>query len=74
VDERLNRSDIRGDPTDGSIKEGALLALTLNVSSITKGGCAPLEGAIVDLWQCDAQGRYSAANSSASAMGSMRER
>jgi protocatechuate 3,4-dioxygenase beta subunit len=59
VDEKLNRSDIRSDPTDGSIKEGALLALTLNVSSITKGSCSPLAGAIVDLWQCDAEGVYS---------------
>jgi protocatechuate 3,4-dioxygenase beta subunit len=33
--------------------------LTLNVSSIAKGGCSPLEGAIVDIWQCDAEGVYS---------------
>ena len=59
VDEKLNRSDIRSDPTDGTVKQGALLALTLNVSSIAKGACAPLEGAIVDLWQCDAKGVYS---------------
>jgi protocatechuate 3,4-dioxygenase beta subunit len=59
VDEKLNRSDIRSDPADGSIKEGALLTLTLNVSSIARGRCAPLEGAIVDLWQCDAAGVYS---------------
>jgi protocatechuate 3,4-dioxygenase beta subunit len=59
VDEKLNRSDIRSDTTDGSIKEGALLALTLNVSSITKGSCSPLAGAIVDLWQCDGEGVYS---------------
>lgn len=59
VDEKLNRSDIRSDPTDGTVKQGALLALTLNVSSIVKGKCSPLEGAIVDLWQCDAEGVYS---------------
>ena len=59
VDEKLNRSDIRSDPTDGSIKEGALLALTLNVSTIAKGTCQPLEGATVDIWQCDAEGVYS---------------
>lgn len=59
VDEKLNRSDIRSDPTDGMVKHGALLALTLNVSTIAKGGCVPLEGAIVDLWQCDAEGVYS---------------
>lgn len=59
VDEKLNRSDIRSDPTDGTVKQGAFLALTLNVSSIAKGSCTPLEGAIVDLWQCDAEGVYS---------------
>jgi protocatechuate 3,4-dioxygenase beta subunit len=59
VDEGLNRSDIRSDPTDGTVKEGALLALTLNVSTIARGSCSPLEGAIVDLWQCDAEGVYS---------------
>jgi protocatechuate 3,4-dioxygenase beta subunit len=59
VDEKLNRADIRSDPTDGSLKEGALLTLTINVSSITRGSCGPLAGAIVDLWQCDAEGVYS---------------
>ena len=59
VDERLDRSDIRGDPTDGTIKDGALLALTFNVSSIAKGSCAPLKNAIVDVWHCDALGVYS---------------
>jgi protocatechuate 3,4-dioxygenase beta subunit len=59
VDEKLNRADIRSDPTDGSVKQGALLALTLNVSSIAKAECTPLEGAIVDVWQCDAEGVYS---------------
>ena len=59
VDEKLHRADIRSDPTDGTVKQGALLALTLNVSSIAKGTCAPLEGALVDVWQCDAEGVYS---------------
>ena len=59
VDEKLQRSDIRSDPGDGTVKEGIPLALTLNVSSIAKGACAPLVGAIVDVWQCDAHGVYS---------------
>jgi protocatechuate 3,4-dioxygenase beta subunit len=59
VDEKLNRSDIRSDPTDGTVKQGALLALTVNVSSIAQGKCAPLAGAIVDIWHCDAEGVYS---------------
>ncbi len=59
VDEKLERSDIRSDPTDGTVKSGALLLVTLNVSRIAKGGCAPLEGALVDIWHCDAEGVYS---------------
>jgi protocatechuate 3,4-dioxygenase beta subunit len=59
VDEKLDRSDIRRDPTDGTVKAGAALLLTLSVARITKDGCAPLQGAIVDLWQCDAEGVYS---------------
>jgi protocatechuate 3,4-dioxygenase beta subunit len=59
VDERLLRSDIRGDPADGSVREGWPLALTIRVASIGKDGCKPLAGALVDLWHCDAQGAYS---------------
>ncbi len=59
VDERLNRSDIRSDPTDGSVREGAPLRLAFNVSQITAAGCTALPGAIVDVWHCDAQGVYS---------------
>ena len=59
VDEKLERSDIRSDPTDGTVKPGALLLVTLNVSRIAEGGCAPLEGALVDIWHCDAEGVYS---------------
>jgi len=59
VDEKLNRSDIRSDPSDGSVKDGAPFELTFNVSQIAKGGCAPLAGAVVDVWHCDALGVYS---------------
>lgn len=59
VDEKLNRSDIRSDPTDGTVRPGAPLALTLSVSTLDQGGCRPLKDAIVDLWQCDAEGVYS---------------
>ena len=58
VDEKLNRSDIRTDPSDGVVSAGAVLALTFNVSRLTNA-CAPLPGAIVDVWQCDAAGVYS---------------
>jgi protocatechuate 3,4-dioxygenase beta subunit len=62
VDERLRRSDIRLDPADGSLRPGALLALTLRVASVDGNGCVPLAGAIVDIWHCDAKGVYSDAN------------
>jgi len=59
VDEELLRSDIRSDPSDGTIRPGALLALTFNVSRAASNACSPLAGAIVDVWHCDALGVYS---------------
>ncbi len=59
VDERLDRSDIRSDPTDGQVRPGAPLALTMLVSRINAGDCQPLPGAQVDIWHCDAMGVYS---------------
>jgi protocatechuate 3,4-dioxygenase beta subunit len=59
VDEKLDRGDIRSDPTDGGVRPGALLALTFNVSRIASGACVPLKGAVVDVWHCDALGVYS---------------
>ena len=56
VHEKLNRADIRSDPSDDSVRQGALLALTLHVSSMAHGTCSPLEDAIVDVWQCNAEG------------------
>ncbi|MEC4812201.1 MAG: intradiol ring-cleavage dioxygenase [Scytonema sp. PMC 1069.18] len=59
VDEKLNRSDIRTDPADGSIKDGVPLKLTLRVSGIDSTSCTPVAGAMVDIWHCDALGVYS---------------
>src|SRR6266487_660789 len=59
VDEALNRSDIRSDPSDRSVKPGAPLDLTFKVSRISGNGCAPLSGAHVDVWHCDHLGVYS---------------
>jgi len=59
VDEKLNRSDIRFDPSDGLVKDGVPLALTLQVSQVSSTGCIPLKGALVDIWHCDALGIYS---------------
>jgi hypothetical protein len=58
VDEKLNRSDIRSDPSDGSVKEGVPLQIIFRVSQIG-AGCVPLAGAAVDVWHCDALGVYS---------------
>ena len=58
-DERLERSDIRSDPMDGSLVKGVPLHLALTVSSLRKGACTPLSGAMVDIWHCNAQGNYS---------------
>jgi protocatechuate 3,4-dioxygenase beta subunit len=59
VDERLNRSDIRADPSGGAPRTGVPLALALTVSSLRGSTCRPLAGAQVDLWHCDADGVYS---------------
>lgn len=59
VDEVLRRSDIRSDPGSGVLKEGTPLDLTLAVSALRAGSCAPLPGAHVDVWHCDATGVYS---------------
>jgi protocatechuate 3,4-dioxygenase beta subunit len=59
VDEKLNRSDVRSDPSSKKISAGAVLRLTFLVSSVGSKGCAPLKGAMVDIWQCDAAGVYS---------------
>ena len=59
LDLKLNRQDIRSDPTDGSVCDGAPLHLAFQVSSLNAEACRPIEGAIVDVWQCDAHGVYS---------------
>ena len=59
VDERLHRSDIRSDPTEGRIMAGVPLTLTLQVMRLNASGCFPLPDAQVDIWQCDAEGVYS---------------
>ena len=58
VDEQINRSDIRSEPSDGSVREGIPLTLAIGVFDVTNS-CPPLVGAQVDIWHCDAQGIYS---------------
>ncbi|WHZ24781.1 MAG: Putative dioxygenase [Nitrospira sp.] len=62
VDERLNRSDIRSDPSGGHITPGTMLTLTVLASRLGAGDCRPLEGAQVDIWHCNALGIYSDVN------------
>lgn len=52
VDELLERSDIRAG------RAGVPLELTVNVFN-ADDSCDAYSGAIVDIWQCDAQGSYS---------------
>ena len=59
LDDQLNRSDIRVEPEDGSIKKGAPLTLSIGVFEVANGRCAPITEAQVDVWHCDAQGHYS---------------
>jgi protocatechuate 3,4-dioxygenase beta subunit len=59
VEEKLNRSDIRSDPSDNSVKPGVPLRLKVTVYRIDSGACTPLTGATVDVWHCDALGGYS---------------
>lgn len=59
VDERLHRTDIRSDPSNGKITPGTQLALTFNISRVRTGECHPLPDAQVDVWHCDAMGVYS---------------
>ncbi|MDX2250978.1 MAG: intradiol ring-cleavage dioxygenase [Nitrospira sp.] len=59
VDEQLNRSDIRSDPSTGQVKPGTPLTLMFQVMRISAGACRPLSGALIDIWHCDAMGVYS---------------
>jgi protocatechuate 3,4-dioxygenase beta subunit len=59
VDEKLLRSDIRPDPSDGSVRPGTPLTLAFVVSRLAGASCTPFEGVLVDVWHCDALGVYS---------------
>lgn len=58
VDHQLERRDIRSEPATGAVKGGAVLDLAFTVLQAGTA-CAPIKDAIVDVWQCDAQGVYS---------------
>src|SRR4051812_19571517 len=52
VDEKLNRSDVR------ESQPGIPLVLNMFVFDADKD-CAPVKGAQVDIWHCNASGKYS---------------
>ena len=62
ADKRQMRSDIRLEPSTDTLTPGLPVVLQFNVTQVSNGSCTPLPGAIVDIWQCDALGRYSAFN------------
>jgi protocatechuate 3,4-dioxygenase beta subunit len=59
VDELLNRSDIRSDPSTGTPRDGARLQIRFLVSQLKGSTCTAYEGAVIDVWHCDATGVYS---------------
>lgn len=59
VDELLHRADLRADPTDGTIRPGVPLDLTILVSRLAGERCQPVAGVHVDVWHCDHLGIYS---------------
>ena len=59
VDEKINRSDIRPDPSTGALSEGAKLDLTFAVAKISGTSCTAYANVLVDVWHCDALGVYS---------------
>jgi uncharacterized protein (TIGR03437 family) len=59
VDEKLNRSDIRTDPSTNAVSAGVPLKLKFTVNNVSGSACSPVAGAWVDIWHCDAAGAYS---------------
>jgi protocatechuate 3,4-dioxygenase beta subunit len=60
VDGMPNRSDIRSDPSDGSVQQGLPLHIVIHVYDVDNGSCITLKGARVDIWHANSQGMYSA--------------
>ncbi|HVT33746.1 MAG TPA: hypothetical protein VHE32_13940 [Rhodanobacteraceae bacterium] len=59
VDERLQRSDVRGDSTSPFIASAVPLHLAINATSALASGCPALAGVQIDIWHCHAGGLYS---------------
>jgi len=59
IDNDLDRSDVRTDPSNGNVSAGIPLDLTFQISTLANSACTPLQGAKIDIWQCDVDGIYS---------------
>lgn len=59
VDGVMERSDIRSNPDGSDTREGVPLELTFAVARVAGDACSAFEGAVVDIWHCDAHGAYS---------------
>ena len=59
VEEVLNRSDVRGEPSGGPVSQGVPVKFSIQTYDLSGGGCAPLKGVHVDIWSCDTKGDYS---------------
>ncbi len=58
LDDAPQQADLRI-ARDGVVQKGTALKLTLTVSRLVAGACAPLAGARVDVWHANATGVYS---------------
>jgi protocatechuate 3,4-dioxygenase beta subunit len=56
VDEQRNRADLALDPSDNSVQLGFRLVLNVTVSQIVDSAAVPIQGALVDVWHCNATG------------------
>jgi len=59
VDEKLNRSDVRTDPSDGSATPGVPLEITFRLARLSGASCTALAGGTIDIWSASASGEYS---------------
>ncbi len=59
LDEKLDRSDIRVEPTSNQPVAGTPLSIALNIIGVEGSRSRPLTDTYVHLWHCDAAGEYS---------------
>jgi protocatechuate 3,4-dioxygenase beta subunit len=59
VDEKLERSDLVAGETAPGITRGSPLILEFGIFAVQADTCAPLTGAVVDIWHADVDGLYS---------------